>query len=164
MHPMLWQYSYLRKLLPLWSISSLDGHATVQVCYSVVGKAFLEYFNEHPDNLFTLLSHHGAANGTQMASCCALTWILWWISHLSSTLLSWKAARGPGILPACYPQPIQLTSTDYTVAIVQSCGIMEQYLMGRSRWEVLHSIWRWCTTFLCPHPMSNSKTSSKLNW
>ena len=106
------------------AMSSLNGQATVRVLpdsgadVSVAGTVLLEHLREHPDNLLPSDVTPRAVNGTRMRPIGRFPVTLSLngqevvenfhiYREVSGVLLSWKASRGLGILPHCYPQPAQ---------------------------------------------------------
>ena len=87
---------------------------------SAAGKEVLHNLNEHVDNLTPSSIIPKAVNGTDMYPLGKLPVKFKLGSHehndelhiypdISGALLSWKACKGLGILPDCYPHPISQT-------------------------------------------------------
>ena len=105
---------------------SLNGHADISVLpdsgadVSLAGPSLLCKLNEHPDNLLPSVVSSRAVNGTVMQPISQLpvTFSLGSQSYsddvyvypgVRGVILSWKAARGLGILPLSYPYPPRST-------------------------------------------------------
>ena len=104
-------------------VSSLNGHAVVSVLpdsgadVSLAGPSLLQDLKDHPDNLPPSAVSSRAVDGSVMKPIGQLpiTFSLGSRSYKDevyiypgvkgTTLLSWKAARGLGILPSNYPCP-----------------------------------------------------------
>ena len=103
-------------------VSSLNGHAVVSVLpdsgadVSLAGSSLLQDLKDHPDNLPPSAVSSRAVGGSVMKPIGQLpiTFSLGSRSYkdevyiypgVKGTLLSWKAARGLGILPSNYPCP-----------------------------------------------------------
>ena len=106
------------------TMSSLNGQATVRVLpdsgadVSVAGELLLEHLQEHPGNLLPSGITPRAVNGTLMRPIGRLPVALSLdgqefhedfhiYPEVRGILLSWKASRGLGILPECYPRPLK---------------------------------------------------------
>ena len=103
-------------------MSSLNGQATVRVLpdsgadLSVASELLLNFLREHPDNLLPSNITPSAVNGTRMRPIGRVPVTLSLDGRefvedfhiylqVSRVLLSWKAAKGLGILSECYPLP-----------------------------------------------------------
>ena len=125
---------------------SLNGQASVQVLpdsgadISVAGRALLSHLQEHPDKLLPSNVTPRAVNGSLMRPIGRLPVTITLgtavyaedfhiYTDVSTTLLSWRAARGLRILPECYPLPVELPGSPL-VATIQpppGGGIMEEF-------------------------------------
>ena len=128
------------------SMSSLNGQATVRVLLdsgadvSVAGELLLSFLREHPDNLLPSNITPSAVNGTRMRPIGRVPVTLSLdgrefvedfhiYPQVSRVLLSWKAAKGLGILPECYPRPPKVP---YVAAMSSSekqatCGLISEF-------------------------------------
>lgn len=112
-------------------ISSLNGSADMEVLpdsgadISAAGKEILGHLGEYVDNLLPSTIIPKAVNGTRMQPIgkIALTLQLGNKTHtedvhiypsVSGMLISWRAAKSLGILPKCYPHPMDSAVTPMT--------------------------------------------------
>ena len=112
-------------------MSSLNGQAAVEALpdsgadISVGGPTLLKLLNEHQDNLLKSNVTPRAVNNTTMkplgklpitlkAGLHRYTDIFHIYPNVTTTLLSWKAARGLTILPKHYPKPAPTTTQPAT--------------------------------------------------
>lgn len=132
-------------------VSSLNGTADMSVLpdsgadISVAGMTLLNSLSEHPDNLLPSSTIPRAVNGTTMNPIGKLPVTLGLGSkeypdefhiypEVKGTLLSWRAAKGLGILPAYYPhqcvkveKPAQVAVVVDNTASTVKCQFMNEF-------------------------------------
>ena len=118
-------------------IQALNGQATVEVLpdsgadINAAGIDFLAHFNEHIPNLLpsdvkpravngNFLSPIGSLKAVISIGNCSVEDHFHIYRSVSGAILSWKTAKGLGILPSRYPQPLPEVPTHSTTSSLLS--------------------------------------------